>query len=1413
MRNLALVGESRREIELPELAPPGPNGRHAVDIFQTVSDGFSDGSSSFVLTNDGFLLKVHNNNNKDSSNNNNKPEWIAPLDQLCENPGGEWFDLSYVDSGNELLLVCLSHNGAIVTVDPTSGQAELVGEFEHGLQTGAFSPDGELLCLLTFSEPEEEETTKRNSALLLMNAQWDVLAEVNIPAHIPSEQEKSADSKVSMCWRPDGAYVALSTVDMSDSMRKVRIYKRDNLQFHGIGQMEDGSGKLVPNMMASAGIGWAGAGCSQLLAAAQRKGKKGIQIIFFEPNGNRHREFLLREKNAATTHVRGLAWNVESDMLAVSLREEGGVDKVQVWHRSNYHWYLKQEIRHDNKVAKVMFHQEKPNLLLVLFQDSLKYHEYEFLWHPSNVQIMAPNTCMAHVVDGAALHMTALDRAIVPPPMSAFHVVMDSPICQLLFSKDATHPVSSVVCLSDGSVVLLGNPLTTINGRTRYTAPAVVAKASLRDLQGVDWTTLRSFAMVQQTSTSITLLAVACAPANETAESLRSLTINWTTEGENTTASLSLSDNVIALDQRVLSMAPWVDSPTGALLELEDGKLFEFEVESGQLNPIVGQEFMEPCSWIAGLKDTALLTGGLGEEETMPLVFGLSSRSRLFYHDLLLADAVSSFFVSATHQYLAFVAADGPRSQLRFLPLKDLQKFDSLMGSDQNIVLGYEPRSVERGARLVAILPGSPMAVLQMPRGNLEGIYPRALILRYVMEKISKSCYGEAFSMMRRQKVNLNLIVDLNPRKFLDEDLSLFLTQVKVIDHLNLFISCLQNWDSTQAQYIIPPWLDVLPQNDAEAKTSFEFANKVNQVCSKLRALMLKAEQDGELEGGKKIEDGHFLLPVLTTFARETPPKLEEALTLIKENAIAKSKQQAIPSKKPPLFSDVAQSSIQYLAFLADHELIFNVGLGLYDFDVARACARNSQMDPKVYLPLLKRLRSLPEYYARYEVDMRLKRYEKALQNVFESGLRSECLDGIEPTQINKSDEALPVGNEFENCMSLISAHNLHSVGLTLFDNDEAKKRLIMSSLGDNLLAEGKAASALTVFLATVPVDIERAKRAARAAKNWRCFFTLAFEQNGQSDEAAEQERKTAASEIASGIALASENQYGCRFDFGDAARILLDYGGDLDGALELWIQGWSWSEGCRVATLHGRSDLFERCVEAAVAFVQTAKEDLDERKASYLTANLRYGEVLELRKDAVRSGENDEAQMPDHQDTGSVFSVASNVSNLSMHSTSSTGSLSSVISIKSANSFSISGREEDTRHKSKFNAMGGKSQKKKKKKKKKPCKNRIQPGSAEELKSLVDTMRSSCVDDEFAAVIYSTIEFLAQTGRSFESARELYRCYLDFSDRIQQTHVERANAPRDVNKIPVSLPCEEAVAGLGCPKLAATLHDVFTML
>ncbi len=104
------------------------------------------------------------------------------------------------------------------------------------------------------------------------------------------------------------------------------------------------------------------------------------------------------------------------------------------------------------------------------------------------------------------------------------------------------------------------------------------------------------------------------------------------------------------------------------------------------------------------------------------------------------------------------------------------------MGLDQNYVLdGYEPRDVERGARIVAILPSKPMAVLQMPRGNLEGIYPRALSLQFVMTKIVLGEFDEAFRMMRTHKVDLNLLVDLDPVNFLEHGIGHFFQQVTSI--------------------------------------------------------------------------------------------------------------------------------------------------------------------------------------------------------------------------------------------------------------------------------------------------------------------------------------------------------------------------------------------------------------------------------------------------------------------------------------------------------------------------------------------------------------------------------------------------------------------------------------------------------
>lgn len=45
-------------------------------------------------------------------------------------------------------------------------------------------------------------------------------------------------------------------------------------------------------------------------------------------------------------------------------------------------------------------------------------------------------------------------------------------------------------------------------------------------------------------------------------------------------------------------------------------------------------------------------------------------------------------------------------------------------------------RAVEAGSRLVSVPAGATFCVLQMPRGNLEVISPRALVLAAIAEAI-----------------------------------------------------------------------------------------------------------------------------------------------------------------------------------------------------------------------------------------------------------------------------------------------------------------------------------------------------------------------------------------------------------------------------------------------------------------------------------------------------------------------------------------------------------------------------------------------------------------------------------------------------------------------------------------------------
>jgi elongator complex protein 1 len=100
-------------------------------------------------------------------------------------------------------------------------------------------------------------------------------------------------------------------------------------------------------------------------------------------------------------------------------------------------------------------------------------------------------------------------------------------------------------------------------------------------------------------------------------------------------------------------------------------------------------------------------------------------------------------------------------------------------------------RSIERGGRIVTVTPSNFAVTLQMPRGNLETIYPRALVLAGIRSFIDAKEYRSAYLACRSQMVDMNILHDYAPQQFM-ENVTLFITQVKRVDYIDEFLSRLK---------------------------------------------------------------------------------------------------------------------------------------------------------------------------------------------------------------------------------------------------------------------------------------------------------------------------------------------------------------------------------------------------------------------------------------------------------------------------------------------------------------------------------------------------------------------------------------------------------------------------------------------
>uniref|UniRef100_A0A3B3UYP6 Elongator complex protein 1 n=1 Tax=Poecilia latipinna TaxID=48699 RepID=A0A3B3UYP6_9TELE len=938
----------------------------------------------------------------------------------------------------ELQSACLATAGGdVVLFNLNTSQLECVGSVDSGLTSMSWSPDEELVILTTGQE-----------TIIMMTKDFEPVTEVGIhqddfgegkfitvgwgkkeTQFHGSEGKQAAQKKIQdvqpavawddrrprVTWRGDGQLFAVSAICPQTGARKVRVWNRE-------GVLQATSEPI--NGLEQA-LCWKPSG--SLIASSQRHPNKH-SVVFMEKNGLLHGDFTLPfSKDQAK--VKELVWNSNSTVLAVWLEDltAGGDGKIksyiQLWSVGNYHWYLKQSLDFDGDPQKApvcfCWDPERP-LRLHVVTHSWTSVTYDWSWTTERSPgLDVTDDASVAVIDGEKVLVTTFRQSVVPPPMCSFELQLKSPVNQVTFLCQTEQTNQIAVFTSNGQISVFGKDLDkTADGFSILSRPLVLQKSfrltapqdnplALRQLL---WLQEELFFVVTSGVVPNTSTLLILHPAQDASDTLavrsqvevEGVVISTVHSSQTGTVALQLEDGQIRKllwDCPEMSVEDWRDS---------SGCSINFPVSCIQtaLCCISGTEYL----------------------------LGLTDRSHLYAGDTELASNVNSFAVCDDFLLITTHSHTCRCLQLSTLTLKGLQAALSSDGGQNDETL----RRVERGSRIVTVVPQDTRVILQMPRGNLETVHHRALVLAQLRRWLDGLKFREAFECMRKLRINLNLIYDHNPKVFL-ENVETFITQLDSINHINLFLTELKEEDTTCTMY-------PRPESSPPQSQAVSGQKKVDIVCDALRKAL------------EAMDANKFCLSILTSHVKKTVPELEIALQKVHELR-----------GEPYLLitSASAEEALKYLLFLVNVNDLYEHSLGTYDFDLVLMVAEKSQKDPKEYLPFLNMLKSLEPNYQRYTIDKHLKRYRKALVHLSKSG-----------------------EEHFIEVLQLVKEQKLFSEALRLYPADSPQYKLVSSAYAEHLVGQQQAEQAgLLLWRCGEPA---RALQAFTSCSSWRNAICVA---------------------------------------------------------------------------------------------------------------------------------------------------------------------------------------------------------------------------------------------------------------------------------------------------------------------------------
>ncbi|KAF4351235.1 hypothetical protein G4B88_019337 [Cannabis sativa] len=1137
------------------------------------------------------------------------------VDQIELEDGDCITSFDYVMEKEALLLG--TQSGLMLLHNVDGKFTEVVGQVEGGVKCISPSPDGDLLCIVTGFEQ-----------MLVMTHDWDLLYETSlrdlpdgVDIHVEPNVSSRNEFSSLISWRGDGKYFGALTneSDSTSLLKRLKVWERDSGVVHAASE---------PKLFMGPVLDWMPSG-AKIASVYDRKAENECpSIVFYEKNGLERSLFSINEE--VNSKIEMLKWNCNSDLLAALVRCEN-YDCIKVWFFSNNHWYLKHEIRYSREDKVCFMWDPVKQLQLICWTLGGQVTLYNFNW---STAIMEDSTAL--VIDGSKILVTPLSLSLMPPPMYLFSLKFPSAVRDLAFySRNSKHCLAA--SLSNGCLCVVEFPSNgtweELEGK-EFNIESSISDMPLGSFIHLTW--LDSHRVLAVSHYGFSHSNVSHGSLNE--DRLLGhclLEIELVCSEDNVPGSVTCSgwhanvSNQLSLEEVVVGIAPNYSTKSSAFIQFYGGKIYEHVPKLGIFPGAMkydDRSFSSSCPWMS-----VVPVGNTG-----PLIFGLDEVGRLHISGKILCNNCSSFsfYSNLADQVMTHLILSTKQDFVFIVDLYDILHGD-LEEKYTNFIHVNKRREEdnvnfiniwERGAKIAGVLHGDEATViLQTTRGNLECFYPRKLVLLSICNALVNQRFKDALLMLRRHRIDFNVIVDYCSWQLFLQSASEFVKQVNNLSYITEFVCALKNeniMETLYKKFNCKPFF----KEDRDVQARYPIgSDSTSKVSSILRAIRVALEDSLPESPARE-------LCILTTLARSDPPALEEALERIKFIR----EMELLGSEDPRRTSyPSAEEALKHLLWLSDSEPVFEAALGLYDLNLAAIVALNSQRDPKEFLPFLQELERLPLDLMCYNIDLKLCRFDKALKHIISAG------DAY-----------------YADCMNLMKLNpQLFPLGLKLI-SDPVKKKQILEAWGDHLSDEKHNEDAAATYLCCS--SLEKALKSYRACGNWSGVLTIAGL------------LKLGREEI---LQLAHElcEELQALGKPGEAAQIALEYCGDVSSGINLLISAREWEEALRVAVMHNRQELISEVksasLDCASVLIGEYEEGL-EKVGKYLA---RYLAVRQRRLLLAAKIQSEEQAMTDLDDD-TASEASSNFSGMSAYTT---GSRSSRVTSVSS---SATSKARDTR-------------------------------------------------------------------------------------------------------------------------------------